>query len=253
MSNEGSFQGVYARRRAFTLIELLVVISIVVMLIALLLPVAHKARRQAYAVACQANLHQWAMILQQYTGEYDGRFFRYVGGQSGGEWWRVLKPGVEEAEGLWRCPAKTFIPKYGPTSQSEYSLNCWTYDYQPAPGDGDDYADCWWRSVHATRSPNRVPVFLDGYIQSLWCFPDAYEAPKPYEDAFQGAMGHYCIGRHEGTTNAVFMDWSVRRVGLKELWTLKWHRQYNTAGPWTRAGGVLPEDWPQWMRHFKDY
>jgi hypothetical protein len=51
----------------------------------------------------------------------------------------------------------------------------------------------------------------------------------------------------------LFMDWSVRKVGLKELWTLKWHRSYDTAGPWTKAGGVKPEDWPQWMRIFKDY
>ena len=49
------------------------------------------------------------------------------------------------------------------------------------------------------------------------------------------------------------MDWSVRKVGLKELWTLKWHHEYDTAGPWTKAGGVQPEDWPQWMRSFKDY
>jgi hypothetical protein len=49
------------------------------------------------------------------------------------------------------------------------------------------------------------------------------------------------------------MDWPARKVGLKELWALKWHRQFDTAGPWTKAGGVKPEDWPEWMRHFKDY
>jgi len=26
-----------------------------------------------------------------------------------------------------------------------------------------------------------------------------------------------------------------------------------TAGPWTKAGGGRPEDWPKWMRHVKDY
>lgn len=34
---------------------------------------------------------------------------------------------------------------------------------------------------------------------------------------------------------------------------LQWHRSFRTAGPWTKAGGVLPEDWPPWMRAFKDY
>jgi hypothetical protein len=49
------------------------------------------------------------------------------------------------------------------------------------------------------------------------------------------------------------MDWSVRKIGLKELWTLKWHQNYNTAGLWTTAGGVGREDWPAWMRRFKEY
>jgi len=45
----------------------------------------------------------------------------------------------------------------------------------------------------------------------------------------------------------------VREVGLKQLWTLKWHRQFDTAGPWTRAGGCTPEKWPPWMRGFEYY
>ena len=31
------------------------------------------------------------------------------------------------------------------------------------------------------------------------------------------------------------------------------HRSYDINGPWTRAGGVLPDDWTVWMRSFKDY
>ena len=27
----------------------------------------------------------------------------------------------------------------------------------------------------------------------------------------------------------------------------------NTTGPWTKAIGTMPEDWPEWMRNFKDY
>ena len=62
-----------------------------------------------------------------------------------------------------------------------------------------------------------------------------------------------CINRHQGGVNALFLDWSVRKVGLKELWTLKWAPWHDTAGPWTKAGGVQPGDWPQWMRRFKEY
>jgi prepilin-type processing-associated H-X9-DG protein len=61
------------------------------------------------------------------------------------------------------------------------------------------------------------------------------------------------IERHGEGINMVFLDWSVRKVGLKGLWTLKWHAEYDTAGPWTKAGGVKPEDWPAWMRGFREY
>jgi len=60
------------------------------------------------------------------------------------------------------------------------------------------------------------------------------------------------IYRHNGYVNALCVDFSVRKVGLKELWTLKWHREFDVAGPWTTAGGAQPQDWPEWMRRFKD-
>jgi prepilin-type processing-associated H-X9-DG protein len=80
--------------------------------------------------------------------------------------------------------------------------------------------------------------------------PESDAVPtRPYGDPFHP----FCINRHDGCVNALFLDWSVRKVGLKELWTLKWHREYDTRGPWTKAGGVRPEQWPPWMRKFKDY
>jgi len=66
-------------------------------------------------------------------------------------------------------------------------------------------------------------------------------------------MKHFCIDRHNGFINHLFLDWSVRPVGLKELWTFKWHREFDVRGPWTKAGGIQTADWPEWMRKFKDY
>jgi hypothetical protein len=66
-------------------------------------------------------------------------------------------------------------------------------------------------------------------------------------------MRRFCLNRHNAATNGAFLDFSVRRIGLKELWTLKWGTNYKTNGIWTNAGGVLPGDWPGWMNTFKDY
>jgi prepilin-type processing-associated H-X9-DG protein len=66
-------------------------------------------------------------------------------------------------------------------------------------------------------------------------------------------MRRVCLNRHNGATNIAFLDFSVRRVGLKELWTLKWNTDYDTDGVWTITGGVIPGDWPRWMNSFKDY
>ena len=66
-------------------------------------------------------------------------------------------------------------------------------------------------------------------------------------------MKRACVDRRKGHIISLFMDCSVRKTGLKELWSLNWYRGFNTTGPWTRAGNVQPEDWPDWMRHFKGY
>ena len=66
-------------------------------------------------------------------------------------------------------------------------------------------------------------------------------------------MRRVCLNRHSGAMCAAFLDISVRKIGLKELWTLKWNRDYVMTNAWTKAGGVQTSDWPQWMRVFKDY
>jgi len=63
-------------RAAFTLIELLVVISIIMVLLALLLPVMRKVRQSAKRLVCSANLRQMHMAWRNYLTDNDGRFYQ---------------------------------------------------------------------------------------------------------------------------------------------------------------------------------
>jgi len=57
-----------------------------------------------------------------------------------------------------------------------------------------------------------------------------------------------CLNRHDGYVNMVFLDYTVRKVGLKELWRLKWHRMYDL----TFALPPEFQDPKHWMFKFKD-
>ena len=123
-----------------------------------------------------------------------------------------------------------------------------------------------WKTKDVSNSTN-VPIFAD----TMWrgggpCYrtndtgafnPSFNRIVPPQFDGqwsgYSNEMMHFTLSRHQTGTNVLFLDWSVRAVGLKELWTLKWHRKYPINGPRTRAGGAQPSDWPDWMSSFKDY
>ncbi|HEW78798.1 MAG TPA: type II secretion system protein [Phycisphaerales bacterium] len=114
-----------------------------------------------------------------------------------------------------------------------------------------------WRTPNV-KNPNRVPLFLD--CAHLQGYPQPFDNPPEYsgdQEWGKNLMKHFCQNRHDGYVNGVFLDFTVRKIGLKELWTLKWHRTYDINGIWTLAGGVTRAAWKAqgngWMEKFKDY
>jgi prepilin-type N-terminal cleavage/methylation domain-containing protein/prepilin-type processing-associated H-X9-DG protein len=248
---------VRGRKGGFTLIELLVVIGILVLLMGLLFPVLRRARESARAVVCQGRLREWGRAFFLYTQENGGRFAPRI-------YHPLLSCGTEGRlqmhPELVLCPSATrplpgaavgegdtfFAYRYGPTASDvrygSYGVNLYIHS---------DAKSIFWGTCDVKGTSN-IPVVLD--CATDFAAPVSSQGP-PSREGYDSShlMSSICINRHNGGTNMLFMDWSVRRVGLKELWTLKWHRKYNTAGSWTRAGGVQPDDWPEWMRSFKDY
>jgi prepilin-type N-terminal cleavage/methylation domain-containing protein/prepilin-type processing-associated H-X9-DG protein len=129
------------------------------------------------------------------------------------------------------------------------------------PGKGKAAASLW--IPPGTRGSSKVPILFDcarpdTSLGDRW-EPPASDAPPKFSDTYDvnertpPISRYVCVNRHDGGINCLFLDWSQRKVGLKELWTLKWTKNFNTAGPWTKAGGVQPESWPAWLRRFKEY
>ena len=90
-----------------------------------------------------------------------------------------------------------------------------------------------------------LPVHQDVFSKSKWIWIDHHEDVNQHVE-FRRAFGVSELPATELLSHiSVDSDY--------ELWTLKWHRNFDTTGPWTKAGGVQPADWPEWMRRFKDY
>lgn len=252
--------------RAFTLIELLVVIAVIALLMAILVPSLQQARGQAKAVTCQSNLRQWGLYFSLYTDENEGRFHRgwNIGSDYPGSWMVVLRPYYLQNKDLLYCPTAMKPRDQGgelmlgawtnpDRDHGSYGINIWVTNPPPQQNVGRP-PEWYWRQ-RDVRGANNIPLFLDDYWWDTR--PHHTDEPPQYRgqvgDWTTNAMKMLCLDRHNGYTNGVFVDFSVRKIGLKELWMLKWHRQFDVAGLWTKAGGAEPEDWPPWMRHFKDY
>ena len=250
-------------------------ISVVALLLAILLPGISRARRQSVAVSCLSRLHQWAIIFSNYTNANNYTFHtREIGTPWGYKrmWMYVYEPYYSDPE-MRCCPAATNLR----LSKGSFCVWAgqgsdwgWGGDWDPNKGIYGSYGMnrfavnivgdwppkkyCWRRTD--IKGSNEIPVFMDCIYPAI--SPSSGDQPPPFEGARDGGeqMQFACVNRHSGFVNSVFLDFSVRKVGLKELWILKWSRGWDKCGPWTKCGGVTSDDWDEaakWMKGFPEY
>jgi len=255
------------KKRGFTLIELLVVIAIIALLMAILMPALQLVKQQARAVTCISNLKQWGLLWYFYNGDNDGKFNSgiYNNNPAANDWPVTMLPYYKKKGQLALCPAAT-LPM---ASGGVFEYRAWNWDEQgwgnirdknPEIRDEGSYGqnewicdrdgDNYWRNHHKIKKPTNVPLFFDcAYLDAM----PVHTADPPATKGLDTPTNEWhvvCIDRHSGYINCLFADFNtVRKVGLKELWALKWHQNFETANTWTRGTGT----WPVWMKNFKDY
>jgi prepilin-type N-terminal cleavage/methylation domain-containing protein len=258
------------KKRGFTLIELLVVIAIIALLMSILMPALAKVRKQAMLVADLARQKQVGIVTSMYTSENNGFFnAREVGTVKGYArmWPYLLKPYYKDPLmrfcptavnpkivtgpfGCWNYqrgdfhPTRKNLPMPGESEYDweagkvvegfftgSYGMNRWIEDLQ---GGGMEFNPGYWRRTDV-RGGDKVPVFLD--CQYLYFWPSGTAIPPAYNGDYTAPEMHWItMDRHLGYNNVVFLDFSARKVGLKELYTLKYSRTSDTCGPWTLCG-----------------
>jgi prepilin-type N-terminal cleavage/methylation domain-containing protein/prepilin-type processing-associated H-X9-DG protein len=256
------------QQKGFTLIELLVVIAIIALLLAILMPSLQRVKKQAQATACIGRLKQWGLIFAMYTGDNNGYFHTREYGTNYEKMWPQFYRSYYNDHLMRCCPAaQNPNTNTGPFAtwgwKGAFADEDWGWGGSWVPEEGffgsyamnrymlnRDDEPVYWRKT-GIKNADTIPVFLDSLYVAIR--PEPTNAPPEYDGQRVNEMQFSCINRHSGYVNGLFLDWSVRKIGLKELWTLRWSRTFDTEGPWTTAGQATPNDWPEWMKSFKDY
>jgi hypothetical protein len=236
-----------------------------------------------------------------YASDFDGHLpgYNYYGGTfMEHAWVNRLYPYAQSFE-IYLCPAATKLWRYGegfgkPDAAWDFNLivedepSLWEFfeyynvgtDQDPifAYGSygenawvanscfcGDNYHDHnnYFRTIRV-KDTSRIPVLGD----QQWAggFPYGEDMPLEYEERSgifdgDGEINRFVIKRHGYSINLVFLDWSVRKSGLRQLWALKWSAQKTETNRPTSVWGNLnvvpdwnkPDQWPEWLQKSKNY
>jgi len=241
----------------FTKKDFVVTLACVLFLLANIAAIGTSGRRRAKEAVCLSNLQNWGNIFQAFINDNDGFFMQGFSGGTSERWYNALRPYYSNNKDFLLCPqAARPLADYG-GDPSGGTFNTWatdnnygSYGLSSCIPDSPSQTSGYWRRSDVAGADN-VPLLLDAqwFTGYPWWTntPPLYPGARWRSGAFEGTMGLFCIPRHYGAINGLFLDFSVRKIGLKELWLLKWCRTYDLKyePDWTIGTG--------WMIPLKDY
>ena len=257
------------KQRGFTLIELLVVIAIIALLMSILMPALSKAKAQAKAAICLSNLRQLGIASKMYTQDNKGRMPDIENFEER-HWVPKLKPYYQDIdvlicpsaektkEGGWGSAFYAWVEDWDLDGDGEEEEVIGSYGINMFVSQNDDGGreGKLWGAINILKCAAYVPVFSDSAMDEDSPLPA--DIPPEYDGQIYGSGGgtdeirDRCINRHNEAINVLFADWHASKTGLKELWELRWYKDW----PEDRAAAGEPTAWydpAHWMYGMKKY
>jgi prepilin-type N-terminal cleavage/methylation domain-containing protein len=241
-------------RRAFTLIELLVVVSIIVLLLAILLPALSRARQHAKRTTCLANVRSVAQAAHTYVAEWniypnvDGAWLYRV--KDGPNTFRgigvLLRAGsFGEAPSIGLISKALFCPDAKPTWNLVSPASVYKQVFVTPSTNSEVYSTysahfCTFVGYNSATAPIQANLYPSGrqaanVVSPIIVADYIFDASTPWDDPQQGHMGK--------GVNAGFHDGSATWIGFDEIKKnySSFGGQYNNINPygnfwrWARA------------------
>jgi prepilin-type processing-associated H-X9-DG protein/prepilin-type N-terminal cleavage/methylation domain-containing protein len=221
-----------SRGTGFTLIELLVVITIIVILVALVLPGLSRAKQSAYASKCVSNLHQLGAGCMMYSNDNNQMLIpMYVGVASttGSTWRLLLAPYIKNSTyaEVFSCPADAV--DYSSKADNGRGLVPTSYGMNKSDNIQTYFTATVGKRGLAVNHPAETIFLCDlalvtnnsGTPPSQWLTSTQTQtsanfgyARFPNDVNFIGGDAWDIFPRHNGYANALFYDGHVEAVNV---------------------------------------
>jgi len=244
-------------KKAITKTDIAVVLICCVLILALTGAAGRAGRMRAKEIMCTAKLAQWRHYWQGYVDDHEGLMIdqiRYAGPMKAyyhdvkmlkcPAAIKTIDEGAEISFACWQesAPISDYVWK---DYTGSYTFNGWCMNVET----GNRTFEFLWLTPYVAGA-DMVPLLMDGGGRAMNVVPLPEDVPPEYEGAPESSnsseMNRICLNRHSGGINILFLDYSVRKIGLKGLWKIHWSKYWRDH--------EIPEPiWPEWMSDFKDY